>query len=302
MLLLYPHSADNKANLGIKNLEKIKPALTFENMKRTIAKILPLFCWFTLGFTPMVAYGQLSVFPLTIQRQAQSGQAGGVINIFNNSNKPYRARVLLSPFTYNREGLEVLKTSPNDLTPYLKFSPRELVIAPGQKRSIRFTARLLPSLPQGEYRAMFSVEELEDNSSNSDANTGNQVSIAVNIAATIYVINGDFVPKLAVEKAFYDGNKKQIRLLVNNTGKATTRAKTEWNLSQNGKIVTSGKVEETTIIAKGERYIQISYPLQGKTLTPGNYQLSGKISWNAKKAENLPFNVNFTVSPEDIKK
>ncbi|MDB9468857.1 P pilus assembly protein, chaperone PapD [Dolichospermum circinale CS-1225] len=269
-------------------------------MKIKIAKILPLFCWFTLGFTPMVAYGQLSVSPLTIQRKAESGQARGVINISNNSNKPYRARVLLSPFTYNREGLQVLQSSPNDLTPYLTFSPRELVIAPGQQRSIRFNARLLPSLPQGEYRALFSVEELEDNSSNSGANTGNQVSIAVNIAATIYVINGDFVPKLGIEKVVYDGHKKQIRLLVNNTGEATTRAKTEWNLSQDGKTVNSGKVEETTIIAKGERYIQISYPLQGKTLTPGNYQLSGKLSWNAKNAENLPFNLNLTVSPADI--
>ncbi|MFM6278660.1 MAG: hypothetical protein ACKN9K_10000, partial [Dolichospermum sp.] len=59
---------------------------------------------------------------------------------------------------------------------------------------------------------------------------------------------------------------------------------------------------ETTIIAKGERYIQISYPPQGKTLTPGNYQLSGKLSWDGKKVENLPFNLNFTVFPEDIKK
>ena len=265
-------------------------------MKRKIAKILPLLCWFTLGFTPMVAYGQLSVSPLTIQRKAESGQARGVINISNNSNKPYRARVSLSPFTYNQEGLQVLQSSPNDLTPYLTFSPRELVIAPGQQRSIRFNARLLPSLPQGEYRAMFSVEELQDNSSTQ----ANQVSVAVNIAATIYVINGDFVPKVGVEKAFYDGQKKQIRLLVNNTGEATNRAKTEWNLSQDGKTVNSGKVEETTIIAKGERYIQISYPPQGKTLTPGNYQLSGKLSWNAKNAENLPFNLNFTVSPADI--
>ncbi|MFM6251233.1 MAG: P pilus assembly protein, chaperone PapD, partial [Dolichospermum sp.] len=200
------------------------------------------------------------------------------------------------------EGLQVLKTSPNDLTPYLTFSPRELVIAPGQKRSIRFNARLLPSLPQGEYRAMFSVEELQDNFQDNNSTQANQVSIAVNIAATIYVINGDFVPQLAVKKAFYDGQKKQIRLLVNNTGEATTRAKTEWNLSQDGKTVNSGKVEETTIIAKGERYIQISYPPQGKTLTPGNYQLSGKLSWDGKKVENLPFNLNFTVFPEDIKK
>ncbi|MBE9248804.1 hypothetical protein IQ226_06370 [Dolichospermum sp. LEGE 00240] len=65
-------------------------------MKSKIAKIIPFFCCFTLGLTPMVAYGQLSVSPLTIQRKAESGQARGVIEIYNASNKPYRARVSLS--------------------------------------------------------------------------------------------------------------------------------------------------------------------------------------------------------------
>ena len=51
---------------------------------------------------------------------------------------------------------------------------------------------------------------------------------------------------IKVEKAFYDSKAKEIRLLVNNTGKATTRARTEWNLRQNGKPVNSGKLEETT--------------------------------------------------------
>jgi hypothetical protein len=277
----------------------IQTKLITEMLKK-LQNILPLLCLFGIGFAPIPAYSQLlRVSPLVIERKAELGQARGVIDITNNSNQPFRARVSLKPFTYNREGLQVLKSSPNDLTPYLTFSPRELVVEPGQTRSIRFNARLLPSLAQGEYRAMFSVEQLQDKS---DPNTKNEVGIDVNIAATIFVRNGDITPNLNVDKAFYDGKTKEIRLVVKNTGKATTRPRTEWNLTQNGKLVNSGKLEETTIIAEGDRYIRIAYPPQGQTLTPGNYNFSGKLTWDfPKKGGTLPFNVNFTVSPEDVK-
>jgi hypothetical protein len=238
-------------------------------MLKKLQNILPLLCFFGIGFTSIPAYSQqLRVSPLVIERQAASGQASGVIDVANNSDKPFRARVSLKPFTYIREGLKVLESSSNDLTPYLTFSPRELVVEPGQTRSIRFNARLLPSLPQGEYRAMFSVEQLQEKN---DPNAKNQVSIDVSIGTTIFVRNGDLTPSLNVEKAFYDGKSKEIRLLVNNTGKATTRARTEWNLTQNGKPVNSGKLEETTIIAEGDRYVRIDYPPQGQTFTPGHY-------------------------------
>ena len=270
-------------------------------MLKKLQNILPLLCFCGLGFASLPAYSQqLRVTPLVIERKAESGQARGVIDVSNDSDKPFRARVSLSPFTYIREGLQVLKSSPNDLTPYLTFSPRELVIAPGQTRSIRFNARLLPSLPQGEYRAMFSIDELKEN--NDPTTKENQVGIVVTIVSTIFVRNGDLAPILKVEKAFYDGKFKEIRLLVNNTGKATTRAKTEWNLTQNGKPVNSGKLEETTIIAEGDRYIRIAYPPQANNLTPGNYNFSGKLTWDfPNKGGTLPFNVNFSVSLEDIK-
>jgi hypothetical protein len=269
-------------------------------MLKKLQNILPLLCFCGLGFGSLPAYSQqLRITPLVIERKAESGQARGVIDVSNDSDKPFRARVSLLPFTYIREGLQVLKSSPNDLTPYLTFSPRELVVAPGQKRSIRFNARLLPSLPQGEYRAMFSIDELKENN---DSTQENQVGIVVTIVSTIFVRNGDLTPNLKVEKAFYDGKFKEIRLLVNNTGKATTRAKTEWNLTENGKPVNSGKLEETTIIAEGDRYIRIAYPPQANNLTPGNYNFSGKLTWDfPNKGGTLPFNVNFNVSPEDIK-
>ncbi|MCC5628160.1 P pilus assembly protein, chaperone PapD [Nostoc sphaeroides CHAB 2801] len=268
-------------------------------MLKKLQNFLPLFCCFGVGFVSIPAYSQqLSVTPLVIERKAESGQARGVIDIFNGSDKPYRARVSVAPFTYSREGFKVLQSSPNDLTPYLTFSPRELLIAPGQKRSIRFNARLLPSLPKGEYRAIFSVEELTDNN---DSTQKNQFGIAVNIISTIYVRNGDLAPILKVENVFYNAKVKEIRLLVNNRGKATTRAKTEWNLSQNGKLVTSGILEETSIIAEGDRYIRIPYPPQGQTLTPGTYQFSGQLKWDfPNKGGTLPFNVNLSISNEDI--
>jgi hypothetical protein len=222
-----------------------------------------------------------------------------VIDVFNNSDKPYRARVSVSPFTYTREGFKALTSSPNDLTSYLRFSPRELVVAPGQKRSIRFNARILPSLPKEEYRAMFSIQELKESQTESQSKT-NQVGIDVTIVSTIYVRNGDLVPVLTVPQVVYDRKSKEIRLLVKNAGKATTRAKTDWNLSQNGQTLNSGKLEETTIIAEGDRYIRIAYPPEGQAIKVGAYQLSGQLSWDfPNKGGNLPFNVNFNIADEE---
>ena len=269
-------------------------------MLKKLKNILPLLCLFGVGFAAIPAHSQqLYITPLVTELKAETGQARGVIDVTNISDKPYRARVSVAPFTYSREGFKALQSSPNDLTPYLVFSPRELLIEPGQKRSIRFNARLLPSLPQGEYRAMFSIDQLKENNSTTPEN---EVSLAISIISTIYVRNGDLAPVLEVQKAFYDSKAKEIRLLVNNTGKATTRARTEWNLSQNGKTVNSGKLEETSIIAKGDRYIRIPYPPQGQTLTPGTYRFSGQLKWDfPNKGGTLPFNVNFAVSQEDIK-
>ena len=261
-------------------------------------RLISLLCLCGLASIPNSASAQINISPLVIQSETQSGQASGVIDVSNFSDKPYRARVSVSPFTYDTDGFKRLSSSPNDISPYIRFSPRELVIQPGQKRSIRFNAKLLPSLPKQEYRAIFAIESLVDESQS----RANQIGIDISVVSAIYVRNGNLSADLKVEKAYYDGKAKLLRFLVNNKGKATTRPRTKWDVSQNGKTINSGNLQETTVIAESDRYISIDYPLKDQNLTAGKYQLSGQLDWDfPNKGGTLPFNVNFEISNDDLK-
>ena len=111
---------------------------------------------------PEIVKAQIKISPLVIEREARKGTARGVINLTNTSNETFRARIYALPFTYNQNGFEELESSPQDLSPFLSFSPRELVIQPGQTRQIRAISRFLPSSAKGEYRAVIFTEDLKE--------------------------------------------------------------------------------------------------------------------------------------------
>lgn len=114
-------------------------------------KILPLFSTLALSsivFIPQTAQAQIRYSPLIIESTAEQGQARGIIEITNGGNQPFRGRIYAEPFTYNRDGFVSEKSNSQDLTPFLTFSPREVVIAPGQTRRIRLVSQFLPSTQQ----------------------------------------------------------------------------------------------------------------------------------------------------------
>ncbi len=251
------------------------------------------------GLMAGVAHAQLlRVSPLVIQTQAEKGQARASVEFTNTGDKTYRARIYTIPFTYNREGLENLKSSPNDLTPYLSFSPRELMLEPNQTRTVRLSARFVPNTPDGEYRALLYADQLNEVDPN---NPSPAVTLKTRLGITVYVTKGDLTPVLKVQQAIYNPQKKQILLLATNSGSATTRPKTQWIISQNNQEIATGILDNTTIIAGGDRYLTIPYPPQGKPLMAGTYQLSGQLDWSFPKSGTLTFSVPLTIPKEEAK-
>lgn len=252
-----------------------------------------------MGLMTGAAQAQLlRVSPLVIQTQAEKGQARASVEFTNTGDTAYRARIYAVPFTYNRDGLENLKSSPNDLTPYLSFSPRELVLEPNQTRTVRLSARFAPSVPDGEYRVLLYADQLNEVDPN---NPTPAVTLKTRLGITVYVSKGDLTPVLKVQQAIYHLPKKQILLLTQNSGSATTRPKIQWTISQNGQEIATGKLDETTVIAGGDRYLTIPYPPQGKTLTAGIYEVSGQLDWSFPKAGQLTFSVPLTIAEQDAK-
>lgn len=247
----------------------------------------------TMILFPGSARSQISIEPMVIETTATQGQAQGTIEIRNPSDEIFRARIYALPFTYNQNGIELLESTPTDLSPYLVYSPREVVVEPGQTRNVRVVARLLPSMGEGEYRAILYTEKLLEVTDGSDT----AVNIIPRVGVTMYVRQGAVEADLAVTEATVDDEAAAINLRVTNTGDATARPQPQWTLMQRDEVVAEGLSPKHTVIAQGERNITIDYQSAGLTeLSPGTYTLSGDLLWDGEQTDHsVPFSVDFTV-------
>ncbi|MFB2773229.1 P pilus assembly protein, chaperone PapD [Pelatocladus sp. BLCC-F211] len=268
------------------------------NRKKSIlgSAVLLGICTLSAVLSTSAVQAQVRISPMVIEAQANRNQAEGVINVTNITNEPFRARVYVQPFSYNRDkGFETLSSSPTDLSPYLQFSPGELVVPPGTTRRIRLIAQLPPNLPDGEYRVVVFTENLKEIKT-TDQN-GNSLNIRAKIGSTFYVRKGNLSPQLTVDSSSFDAAKNQIKLLVRNIGQASVLPIANWTLKQQGKVIRSGKVEATGITAQSDRNLLLNLAGQEKTpISSGNYELSGELIWGqAPNQTSLPFNMNIIV-------
>ena len=242
---------------------------------------------------------QMSISPMIFEAGAERGKAQGVISVGNQSDRPIRARVYAEPFTYNDRGFQTVESEASDLTPYLQFSPKELIIPPGKIRKIRVSSLFPPNLPEGEYRAAIFTERLEELPAASGDNNNNRainVTIKVRIAAAFFVRQGNLTPNLVVREASWNTEQKQLQILVSNTGKASVYPSVNWILKQQGNVVATGDLPRRGIITETERHFLLNYPSKDRSITPGEYQLTGELLWgDSNNLETVPFNINVII-------
>lgn len=234
---------------------------------------------------------QIGISPLIIEVQENNGQAQATINVINNTNKPFRARVSSEFFTYEREqGFNTIPPNESSLVPYLRFSPRELTVPAGVTRRIRLNAQLPPTLPAGEYRSVIFTENL-DQQQRTDQK-GAVTNITTRIGVTLFVRRGNHMPKITTTTAIWDSKKSRILLGMNNSGKASAYPEVNWRLAQAGKIIETGKVNPTGIIPNSDRTVSI---LPQKIPT-GKYQLSGTLTWGQPEKKSIvPFSADVNI-------
>ncbi|WP_414755142.1 P pilus assembly protein, chaperone PapD [Anabaena sp. CCY 9910] len=268
------------------------------SMQKTVQKLLPLLTTLALSsipFLPEIAQAQIRYSPLIIEANAQQGQARGIIEVTNGGKQPFRGRIYAEAFTYNRNGFVPEKSNPQDLTPFLTFSPRELVIEPGQTRRIRLVSQFLPSTPTGEYRAVIFTEGLEE------VQTQGQYTVGIKprFGITMYVRQGNVSPNLTIQSASFNPQTKKITLLLNNKGTASIFPNTIWTLKQGTNTVATGESKDYTVIAGGERDVALDFAENGKKVVAGEYELTGNLVWgDREKPQKLPFNFRIKISPE----
>ena len=248
----------------------------------------------------------LFLSPMYLKMESEQGQSKGVLQVGNTGSKPIRVRLSATAFTYNKNGVfqrsdrNNNNESPNqaldhDLTPYLRYSPREMVVPGNSSRRVRLISLLPPSLPEGEYRTSIFAETLQETTDSQ----GFKVGFNMSIGSALYVAKGETNPDITIIDSNFNSNNSQIKILVNNSGNATAKGSINWTLKQGKNVITSGKSggsflpDSQTNIVLNRNLIKKNSP---SNFTPGNYQLEGEIIWDkADQKETTSFNFDLEI-------
>jgi hypothetical protein len=104
----------------------------------------------------------VAITPAFVDVDLSQGRPSGVFYISNLGEKEERFRVTATPWNYTEEGM--LTQSPTErysLASSIRFNPRELTIAPGTQRVVRFAIAPKEKLAEGEWWAAMELESLD---------------------------------------------------------------------------------------------------------------------------------------------
>lgn len=228
------------------------------------------------------AYAGMFLSPMYLRMESEQGQSKGVLQVGNTSSKPIRVRLSAKAFTYAKNGSfrhrnrnKSNQPLEGDLTPYLRYSPQEMVIPGNSSRRIRLISLLPPSLPEGEYRTAIFAETLQEKTNSQ----GYKVGLNLSIGSALYVEKGELEPEIDIVQTNFDAKNSKIKLLINNEGNATAKGKIRWTLKQGGKKIASGN-SGGSFLPNSQTNVILNRRAEEKLdLAPGVYQLEGKVTW-----------------------
>ena len=102
------------------------------------------------------------------QRVVIDGRSrSGAISLSNNGTKAATYRIRFVDFVSDEDGkIEQVEKTPEghpSARGFLRYSPRQILLEPGQGQTVRVLARRPRDLPDGEYRAHILIQVLPDN-------------------------------------------------------------------------------------------------------------------------------------------
>jgi hypothetical protein len=216
----------------------------------------------------------VGISPLVTIEQLQGSQTKTTVTVSNGGDKPLRARIVTSDFTYDREnGFTAIPSHAKSATPYLQFSPREFVVPPGVSRTVRVGFTIPPSLPDGEYSVALYIEGLQEQQITSTVDGQSNTILKPRIASIFFINKGAGNSQLSIASAQWDSKSKEPVVIFNNQGTTSAYPNLNWKISKGGSAVAEGKLDGIVLVAGKER----SMPIKTSALTPGSYSLSGEI-------------------------
>jgi hypothetical protein len=234
----------------------------------------------------------ITVSPMVTITKLKGAQARGSFSITNKSQIPIRTRIYAQDFDYDKDkGYTKTANHANSASPYLQFSPKELVIPPGVTRDVRLNITIPPSKPDGEYRVAVFTEDLTERKI-TDPKQKYITIVRPVIGSVFFVSKGSVTPQLSAVSVGWNAETNKPRLVLKNQGQASAYPDIDWKLKQGNKEIASHIIQGIVLQSGRERAIDLKIPPETK-LAPGNYELVGEIDNNDGKK--IPFSLNLSV-------
>lgn len=147
-----------------------------------------------LAFLPGLASADLLVYPTRLV--FEGNERAAQLDLNNNGAEPatYRITLVNRRMTETGDFVDVASPAPGEMFAgdMVRFSPRQVVLAPGATQTVRVSVRKPADLPEGEYRSHLSFErvpEVRGSSVGAQGGTGEVgVQLRMLVGVTIPVI------------------------------------------------------------------------------------------------------------------
>lgn len=234
----------------------------------------------------------ITVSPMATITQIKGAQARANFSVTNHGQSAIRTRIYAQDFDYDSEkGYVKIASHAQSATPYLQFSPKELVVLPGVTREVRLNITIPPSKPDGEYRVAIFTEDLTERKI-VDAKSKYITIIRPQIGSIFFIAKGKVTPQLSAVSVEWNPISNRPHLLLKNQGQASAYSNIDWKLMQGDVEVASHNIHGIVLQAGRERGVDLEISSTAP-LTAGNYTLVGEI--DNKDGKVVPFSLGINI-------
>ncbi len=127
-----------------------------------LKKICKIYLLFSVLMMPTLAFANISVFPYSIDFEANSKKRVQSVRIINTSQETQTYRVSMVNFVQDANGklTETKDPSPFYANKYLTWSPRQFTLKPNEVQTINIARRSLAQAPDGEFVSHLKISEV----------------------------------------------------------------------------------------------------------------------------------------------
>ena len=252
--------------------------------------ISAIICALFLSLNGGKVFAQLNdiyVYPNVINldfRDSGTRFVSKAIFVENPTAKNLRVRAYVQAWDVDKFGSIVFLDNPNtaSLNNYLKFNPKEFDIAPGQRQTIRLTAKM-PDNYTGEMRSIIFFETVTPRQTVVEKDN-NRINISVNFktryGVVVYAYKGDVLRNAILESLSFDKTAESPYIVanINNSGNIHCNVEGELTLSSiSSSDVIKNSLARYTILPGNTQSFRIQLPLN--TMKEGDYNAELKLTY-----------------------